>query len=724
MKKLVILRGNIGSGKSTFIKEHNLEIYTLCTDTLRLMYNAPEMTLNHTEMIPQFNNQKVWNLLYEILEERMKKGEFTIIDALHAKYDDYSTYKKLADKYRYRTYIVDFSDVSLEELYKRNSEREDYKQVPEYAINRVNNDLNNEKIPSSFIVIKPEEFNKIIDFNPLDVSKYNKIHVIGDIHACINTLKEYIDKYNINDDELYIFTGDYFDKGLNNIDTFNLLNELSEKNNIIMLIGNHEEKIYKYAFNDEYINDYDIETTIKEIEGKIKKSELRGFIRKLSQCSYIEYNGIKYLITHGGIPFIPNKELTFYSSNTFIYGVGKYSEDIDKAYNDFMINQKDKIYQVHAHRNNNNIKYDEYKYSLNLDGNIENGGYLRVLDINKDNKLDIIEIKNNIFDPRLEHKEEVFNLINNLRKNKYIFEKELNNNISSFNFSKDAFYNKVWNNITTHARGLFIDTKNFFIVARSYNKFFNIDEVNETKIDNIRNNITYPVNFYLKYNGFLGLLSIHNNELYFVTKSSDEGICVEYFKNIFNKIYNKEQINNIKERLIKNNTTFVFEVIDHINDKHIIEYNEDNLILLDEIYNEVEYNKVDYEELKEFSINNNMTIKDKVYTCNNIDEFNKIYNEISNIEYKYNNNYVEGFVIEDNNKLMFKFKTEYYKKWKNIRTKMENCIKNNKFNIKSNDNLEIDFINYIKDKYSDKVININDINIIDERKSYLNNEKN
>ena len=84
MRKLVILRGAMGCGKSTFIKEHQLERFTLSSDQIRLMFNAPQLNTNYSEEIPQFNNKKVWELLYTILEERMKKGEFTIIDAVHA----------------------------------------------------------------------------------------------------------------------------------------------------------------------------------------------------------------------------------------------------------------------------------------------------------------------------------------------------------------------------------------------------------------------------------------------------------------------------------------------------------------------------------------------------------------------------------------------------------------------------------------------------------------
>ena len=102
VRKLFILRGAMASGKSTFIKDNNLEDYTLNSDKIRLMYNSPEMTVNYEEIIPQFNNTKVWNLLFQILEDRMRKGELTFIDAMHVYSDDLSIYRKLAEKYRYR----------------------------------------------------------------------------------------------------------------------------------------------------------------------------------------------------------------------------------------------------------------------------------------------------------------------------------------------------------------------------------------------------------------------------------------------------------------------------------------------------------------------------------------------------------------------------------------------------------------------------------------------
>ena len=719
MRKLFILRGVMGSGKSTFIKDNNLEDYTLNPDKIRLMYNSPEMTINYNEMIPQFNNNKVWTLLFEILEYRMSKGELTFIDAMHVYSDDLSIYKKLAEKYRYRLYIIDFTDIEYEELLSRNNQREIKKRVPEESIKRVYKALLKEKIPKAFTIIKPKEFNKIINMPPRNVDMYEKIHVIGDVHGCYLPLKEFFDKNPINENELYIFTGDYFDRGFENIDVFNFIRENIEKKNFIFLIGNHEDRLYKYACDDEYRIDYDFKKTLEEFDGKISKSEIRGLAKGLSQISNIEFKGNHYIITHGGISYYPEKSLDFYSTNSFIYGVDKYDVDIDKIYNDYMLKQEKKVYQIHGHRNYYGIGCDKYEYSFNLDGNIENGGYLRILTLTSNgNSYEMI--KNNNYDTKLLEKKNIYSLIENLRKNKYIFEKDLGNNISSFNFSKEAFYNKVWNNMTIQARGLFIDTNNYLVVARSYNKFFNLEEREETKYDVLKENLIYPVNFYLKYNGFLGILSINNNELVYGTKSQLEGKFSDYFRNIFNKLFNKKQIAAIKNRLLKNESSMVFEVVDSINDKHIIEYDNDKLVLLDEIYNSIDYSKVDYEELKAFADKNKIEVKELVYTASNLIEFENIFIDIRKENYTYQDKYVEGFVIEDNSGFMFKYKTEYYKKWKLLRSRMENAIKNNDF--KAKDNSEVEFMNFLKSKYKDKNIDIGTLSIIDERKFFEKNK--
>ena len=43
MRILLVMRGIPGSGKSTWIEEHDLKQYTLSPDNIRLMFSAPEL---------------------------------------------------------------------------------------------------------------------------------------------------------------------------------------------------------------------------------------------------------------------------------------------------------------------------------------------------------------------------------------------------------------------------------------------------------------------------------------------------------------------------------------------------------------------------------------------------------------------------------------------------------------------------------------------------------
>ena len=60
---------------------------------------------------------------------------------------------------------------------------------------------------------------------------------------------------------------------------------------------------------------------------------------------------------------------------------------------------------------------------------------------------------------------------------------------------------------------------------------------------------SYPVTFYVKYNGFLGILSAVDNELFFASKSTNTGEYVEYFKTIFYQTFAEKTINKIKEKI-------------------------------------------------------------------------------------------------------------------------------------------------------------------------------
>lgn len=744
MRKLVILRGSMGCGKSTWLKEHDLEKYTLCADTIRLQLAAPQIGIDGKDIISQKMNGQTWDMLFFFLEERMKRGEFTIIDAVHSKSSEFSRYKSLAEQYRYRLYCVDFTDIPIEVAKERNAGRPEYKQVPEAEIDKVYSRFATQGKTSGFTVVKPEEFEKILTIDPYDWNDYENIHIFGDIHGCYEPLKEYFEKYPYTENDGYIFVGDYLDRGIQNLEVFNFVKDMISRPNTLFLTGNHEQTLRDYAYGMTVKSKEFLEKTSMQLtEGGVTQADLRQFYRKLGVAAYITFRGYDFIISHGGIPYFPKQSIDFYAADSFIRGVGNYSDDIDEKfdnwaqeYNKGKVRQHE-IYQVHGHRNLFKYSLVHKEYSYNLEGKIEFGGELRVLRVLNDGSFSPIEIKNTVFNEELLKEKEsstdgfvshkVSNVgmyVQELRQSKFIQEKVMKDtDVSSFNFTRNAFDKGIWGGLTTRARGLFIDTKNEKIQARSYDKFFNKNEREETRINYLMQNLAYPIYYFKKYNGFLGILSMRNDELYFCSKSIDDGEYVDYFKSIFYMIYNEEQINAIKDRFRKENISMVFEVIDPINDPHMIKYNKKNLILLDMIYNEMDFKKVKYEHLVAFGKRNNIEVKELAYIVNTPQEFLALNNEISVPDYKYNGEFIEGFVVEDSDGFMFKYKLYYYSIWKKLRGITYKYLKNptgtSSYTSALTTPMENYYLAFLKEKYpngaSDKErITINIISLRDE----------
>jgi predicted kinase len=665
MRQLYLMRGNIGSGKSTWLRNNGLEPYTLSADAIRLMVESPILNVDGELSISQINDKKVWGLLFDMMETRMQRGELIFIDAVHSKPSSFSPYKKYAEKYRYRIFCVDFSSVPLEICKLQNMQREKYKQVPEVAIDNIDSRLKTMPVPSYATIINPLDFLDKFHIKPLDFTgQYKNIKIIGDIHASYDVLRKIVS--DINDDTLYIFIGDYLDRGKQNVEVMKFLMEIYEKPNVYLLEGNHERWI-RYWANEDYLSIRSNEflfLTIKQLQAaNLDLGQIRQVCRKFAQMAYFNFYDRTFLVNHGGISAFPF-QLASIASEAFIKGVGKYEDMLRVA--DSWEKSNQGIYQVCGHRNitNEPIKVRPHFYCL--EAKVEFGGFLRYLDITDKTILECEE--RNTFFVAEEHSEikeldsPVFLL--ELRATKGIKEKPYGP-ISSFNFSRDIFYKKAWNNMTTKARGLFINTRTNEIVARSYDKFFNINERLETKLETI--DFVFPVSVYEKYNGFLGILGYdsESDSILFCTKSvPQEGIYVNWFKLLFNQNYPDINWDQLKFFLRDNKVSMVFEVIDIDNDPHIIEYRRSSVILLDIIHRNMVFGKYLYIQVQSVAKDLGLTVKREVSILQNRRDFVNWYEVEKDVE----RSDIEGYVLEDVSGFMVKFKGPYYTFWKHMRS--------------------------------------------------------
>lgn len=680
MRVLLLLRGSAGCGKSTWIEQNGLKPYTLSADDIRLLCQSPILQVDGTEGISQSNDNVVWKTLFNLLEVRMQKGEFTVIDATNSKTSEMNRYKEMCDTYRYRIFCVDFTDIPIEEVKRRNANREELKRVPDEVIDKMYSRFSTQKIPSGIKVIKPDELNTIW-MKMFDMSEYNKIHHIGDIHGCNTALQKYLsDNGGIKDDEMYIFTGDYIDRGLENADVVKFLISIMDKKNVLMLEGNHEKWLWLYA-NDctGKSKEFELITKPQLDNSKIDKKDIRKLYRKLGQCAYYKYGDNIYLVTHAGLSTVP-KNLSYVATDQMIRGVGNY-DDFEKVAETFLNTTPENVYQIHGHRNTKGLPVQVNDRVFNLEGRVEFGGSLRCVQVDKDG-IHTVEVENTVYKtPEMYNEQTVTNssvadTIIALRSNKYIQEKKFGN-ISSFNFTKQAFYDKIWDEQTTKARGLYLDTMKGKVAARAYDKFFNVNERPETKFDMLQNKLQFPVTAYVKENGYLGIVSYNEYEdnLFIASKSTIDGNFAQWLKDMLYEKVSSENIDKMKEYIKANNVSFVFECVDMKNDPHIIEYPNSELFLLDIVHNDMNFAKYEYDTMVDIANQFGLAHKEKAFEIATWQEFFDWYYDVLEEDYEYNGRKIEGFVIEDSVGYMTKLKLSYYNFWKFMRGVANEAIK-------------------------------------------------
>lgn len=816
MRVFLMLRGVPASGKSTFIKANHLERFTVESDLVRQLYNGLKHNDNGKLVIPQNNGGIIWETIDTILETRMKGGELVVLDATNLREQAYKKYKKLAKTYNYRFFVVDFTpdfndftekQQYLNQILERNRKRLQYKRVSEEIIRRHLDSATNKTYINTSVLIKPEEYEEKVLYRKYDLNKYKTINLYSDLHGNYTTFKNAIGE--IKEDEFYILLGDYVDRGFENKEVIEWLYENIERKNMVFLQGNHERWLKYHANGEidkikskEYL--YETKPEIESLENWEHK--IKTIAKKLQQLYYFEYAGKKYLCTHSGVNYFDERMIN-YSEDEVTYARGN-QDLVAKKFKENLEEQRiTNTYNIHGHISfsaedkqttkrlpNKYIpegvkleKEEQHKVPIykdnvyNINSRLEFGGTLVELKLHKQG----IEVKE--YEPLpvevTEEKRTRVQITRMLLENE-IETKDVDKDTISLTFTRDAFKKKIWNENTIQARGLFYNKATNKVVARGYQKFFNYGELydhDEPYTETTREEmlekwkeywlarLEYPIRVYKKENGFLGLVTLKDNdELYFATKTvaiterelmleatikwleyeDDKKYSIETLNNIvseskpltianydtgdyvilekengelrvldysrtlarFINVFGENEEDYIHKKgfakillgQVKRQTlvetlqtkaqgrTLLFEVMDTENDRHVIKYDKNKVVLLDAIKNSIaEENYLPYEQLEEIAQELVVDVKHEYQPINNWETL------LEEIEYWQKQKGLEGLVLVDAKHHMFKLKTDYYNKWKWYRKIQERYAKRESINIR--DDADRKFLQYLID---------------------------
>ena len=282
----MLLRGTIGSGKSSLVSKLDLDDYTISNDKIRVMLGSRELTPSGFRL-PHSVNKQTYDIAHSLLEERMKRGEFTVVDAVNSDYNSCKYYIDLANKYRYEIVYYQM-ETSLKECLKINKNREYFKQVTKGKIVELYKKIDKSNLPIRRIYNIDKYIDEVKVFN---LDNYKKVIIIGSLNGNFKNFEKILG--DIDSEIKYIFLGNYF----NNIDLcvdkksywLDRLIELSNRENVIMLEGSRDSLLA-----DKFRN-------------------------KLLDCYLFKISNSIYFCNSGGLPYMPER-LNLISSYQLING--------------------------------------------------------------------------------------------------------------------------------------------------------------------------------------------------------------------------------------------------------------------------------------------------------------------------------------------------------------------------------------------------------------------
>ena len=582
MRKLFLMLGAPASGKDYWIKQHHLQEYAITPDVLRTQFSTPKFSINEDNqaVTAQLGNKAeadVWSAVRTAVYDHMKHGCFAVVNATNLFKGAFRNYNADRITYHYKVYVIDTMrqwydqcngnrDQLISRLVMNDHERSARKQVGEKVIAKyVDRYLNlidktgKVNVPNGIHYVDSRDedtISSLLDWQTTDMSKFKRIKIIGDVHGDYDALSKVFDDHVKGD--AYIFVGDYLDRGTKSPEVFKFITQDLGGDNLFFIKGNHETGWEKWQTKGKLSGQFSYDS-LPRLQAIYDEDELKKIINRFAKnwLTYVKFKfGDKtYFVSHAGIePFMTELQGETLDDGLFVEGIGPnndpYNRDIDLIWNNAM--PKDMI-NVHGHRN----VFDHFKlgnsYNLTKDGKFR----WLVIDSEGIHTHEIDRIDTRSFAQQLINED-------------HVRQQPLTDGIIANNFDRQAFRKDIWNDMTLRARGLF--TRGNDIVGRGFNKFFQIDQFPTETLDSL----SYPVVVEKKWNGFLAVTFWDKKENFLRIYSKGGG---ETFSNLARKDLSALGWDNYLldyySSEANQNTTVLFEIIDPVNDPHIVKY--DNL---------------------------------------------------------------------------------------------------------------------------------------------------
>ena len=217
--------------------------------------------------------------------------------------------------------------------------------------------------------------------------------------------------------------------------------------------------------------------------------------------------------------------------------------------------------------------------------------------------------------------------------------------LSIYNYSRTCQYENKWDNITKSCRGLILD-KDGNVIAKSFDKFFNLEEHSTEEIPN------EDFEIYEKLDGSLGILFWYQGKWILASKGSFVSEQALKGKQILNSKYNVEPI--------PKGYTTLLEII-YPENRIVCNYGDDEVLVVLSMISNASGKELDYDSLLKINEETGLPVVKKY---DGIEDYKTLKSLISKDR--------EGYVVRFRNGFRVKIKGEEYVRLHRILTGFSN----------------------------------------------------
>ena len=186
------------------------------------------------------------------------------------------------------------SEVQIANSLKRRLKEEGFDQT--YFLN------SDEEIDSVIVERRKPVFDRKQEKGPFDI--------IGDVHGCLPELEKLIrklgykkenDSYYHPDNRKLVFVGDIVDRGPDSMGVLRLIMKLCSQNVALMVLGNHDDRLFRYLKGNKVEVKHGLETTAEELRSvsEEEKQDIMSFLENIP--TYYVLDDGNLIAVHAGI---------------------------------------------------------------------------------------------------------------------------------------------------------------------------------------------------------------------------------------------------------------------------------------------------------------------------------------------------------------------------------------------------------------------------------------